>query len=883
MKYLLLMLALAVPLWATQNTIAGGNWSAASILTTDTVTVTGTTSNDTIDGNFTFVAYKRPASNSRLAIETGTTSWTITGNGNIAIDSGVTGAKSLPDSVKVSGTGKVVFASGSGVISSSNSAWLFSGVDTLNDNKGITIKSYATTAGIGVKLTVNGAASTTLLCSNECFTLGDSSTLIWNKVTNLALQGNDSLWRVGAGCVINGTAPPAWAGAGNLRISLPKFTYSGTGTMTLQGSANDTFSIVGQLSLGNAPAGLTINNFNSGVVWNTNNNTIDCGALTIGQVTATATATYNFGTSSVSISSLAASNAAYTTGSCVVNYSGSWTILGNETWGANWTINPGTGTVTHQSNSATITTNNRPCFYNLTLNGDTKTYTFADSLKVAGTYTITAGNITHSGQGIVAAGDVLFNSTGTANWGNFVTLNGATSQFHIGSTAGTQTATSTNIYCNQATAGILDIDKASSFKSLTLGVSAIVTNSGAATLSFGNTTPLLILGNSSTFTNNTNVQFNPGASSFTLYTIGTGAAFNGTGNILNDGAFTNTYTIPEITYTGSGTWGFQSSSSPTWSLGGNFSCGTRALTVQEYSTGNMTFNSNNYSITCGTIDMGSSAIGGTFTGNFGSSIINCGIRNNSLNNGTNTYNMNSSVWNCNSHWVLGTTHNVIYGTSIVRLILTSAVGVTSVGKKFWDFRLVGNPTSKLTLNDSLKCTYFTDSSGKFVQNSNPIIVDSNYANVSPDSAFMSANIVIGKNYTRGTPTIVNRTGGSIILDTTKTVHFFTANGNQIGPVVCKDVNFTDSSKIQKLTLSDSALVTFMPNFGVNIDTIGKFSGSVGKLVYMRSSTPGAQARLWVPGNSSQTYMYWKDICVNGGIITCPWSNGCRSSGGNKCP
>jgi hypothetical protein len=120
--------------------------------------------------------------------------------------------------------------------------------------------------------------------------------------------------------------------------------------------------------------------------------------------------------------------------------------------------------------------------------------TFADSLKLAtgGDYTITAGNVTHSGQGIVCNGDVSFNSTGTSNWGNFINLTGASSALRVASGVGTVTATSCAVLCNGATS-VIDADKATTIKTLSTGASGGASLTGSATLTVatdGTTFPL---------------------------------------------------------------------------------------------------------------------------------------------------------------------------------------------------------------------------------------------------------------------------------------------------------------------------------------------------------------------------------------------------------
>jgi hypothetical protein len=162
----------------------------------------------------------------------------------------------------------------------------------------------------------------------------------------------------------------------------------------------------------------------------------------------------------------------------------------------------------------------------------------------------------------------------------------------------------------------------------------------------------------------------------------------------------------------------------------------------------------------------------------------------------------------------------VVGASIVRITGTGTT--TTLGKRFWDYRIVGSSSTKNTLADSLLCAYYYDSVGKFTQNGKSLYADSSYVNVSPDSAAMSADTYIGKSYFRNTAAVY-RTAGAFYFDTTRTCTF-NSNGYSVGPVYAKRLTIQDTGRIQKfMPRGDSCLFTFPSTKGVRIDTFGSLA------------------------------------------------------------
>ena len=62
---------------------------------------------------------------------------------------------------------------------------------------------------------------------------------------------------------------------------------------------------------------------------------------------------------------------------------------------------------------------------------------------------------------------------------------------------------------------------------------------------------------------------------------------------------------------------------------------------------------------------------------------------------------------------------------------------------------------------------------------------------------------------------------------------------------------------------------------------GDWNGSAGHLDSLVSNSTGTQATIHIPGHVTLNHMYFRDIHISGDTVTCPWSQNCRSGGGNQ--
>jgi hypothetical protein len=273
-KLLLLLLLLPALAFGTTNTITGGLWSIKSILSTDTVTVNGTVSNDTADaGNYSCVRYIRPASNNKLQTETGANSVTVV---NGWLDSGITSAKKYPDSIHMTGNGTFRTPGVSGAPNLLGTMVVFHGNrDTLSDGWGPSYRGII--IGAGDTVVNNGAARP----SFNSFVMENYSklTLTRGMYIQKAASGG-TMYTIGTGC--------AFAGAGTIDIitnaagtvSFPKFVSAVTGITAIYTAGNfsevdsllDSLTVGGALNIYNPTATGTF-------TFKTNNNPVNCGAL----------------------------------------------------------------------------------------------------------------------------------------------------------------------------------------------------------------------------------------------------------------------------------------------------------------------------------------------------------------------------------------------------------------------------------------------------------------------------------------------------------------------------------------------------------------------------------------------------------------------------
>ena len=462
--------------------------------------------------------------------------------------------------------------------------------------------------------------------------------------------------------------------------------------------------------------------------------------------------------------------------------------------------------------------------------------------------------------------------TGAHNYGNGITCNGASATFHVGSGVGTVTATSCALTMNGTTAMVIDDDKNITYLSLTLGASAIVTNSGTQLSGITGAGTLLTLGANSTLTINIVIVFTPTAA-MTVFTIGAGVTLNGTAAISLRGATNGTITIPAMTYTGTGTITLRESAAgntPTIALGGTLSCA--GLTINRTGITNLTtFSTGNNSITCTALNIGAVA-NGTLTVNLGSSTITCSsLATTTSNVGITTIDASTSQWTIKGNFALGS--NTVWVKTTERIVFanTAKATITSHNEAFYDVIDSATTGQIDSLADSLTCHDLTIKTGKFKFGGNNITLSGNFtwANTCVDTIFcrMTSN---NWTFVGSDPTLTLQGTGARLLDSAKWVP-------QNNLTVVMDSNNTihrllptRQAASQRYTMQASRKLSLYYNLDYS------WSGQGGNLDTMKSSTPGTLARIGLASAKVDSQMYYKDIamqsfteycttgCVNGG-------------------
>lgn len=900
MKNLLLIILLAYSSWATTRIWDGSsnnkwsdttNWSGGAVPTSSDSAIFNSTGNVacSLDVAASVLFLKIAASYTQTWKANGQTLTTVNGLN----DSGITGAHILPDSIFQSGNGKCEWSSGIATPTSSNTSFYFGGVDTLTDRKGLTFKliNVKKAARVFVLGTFSSFSS-----ANSSLRMEDSSYIYCSQSSGTSFTNttdNGNAYALGNGDTISGNNTINFlVSANNRTLNIPALFSNGTPTLTFTFNTltNCKYILTGAINAASANVSFRASSGSGNFFLDGYG--ITCATFNSGSTSAGGRDTLRWGTGVYNITSRTVN----TTGISVDSMnSAKIRCAGNWTFGANNTVVPGTSEV-FLIGSVAVTSNGKH-FYDVRDSGTANNgCIFVDNVYIDNDFTAVAACApSWSGFTMTIGGDLTLDNTSSLNFGNGITFPNASSLCHIGSTVGTVTASSCALNLSNSSGGYtLDDDKGVTFGGgCSMSGNMIMTGAGSTVFKATSVSvaALAMTNAGIKLTNNgiaSNIQqaTNNGP---LLTTVGITDTLAGTAAIRFYTNGSGTFTIDTVVCTITG------ANAIYFSDGGGYG-GTIKLVGPISGISTFGFNNgaagtslsilgNGYGIACSTLTLISSNATSVLNINWGSGVWNTASRVINSNTGIIRDTLSSATISCRGNWSNSTNASSTFdpGSSIVRATGTGTW--TMAGKRFATWIDSTANTSTVTIADSLLCDsalYFK--SGKFNQNSK-VIYTRDYFNTSPDSVKMSANLNISRNYTRGATTLVVRTAGSMIFDTTLTTHSFTANSNQIGPVVAKHLQFQDSAKIQKLNLPiDSSVMTFKPLYGIRVDTMGvDWSGSTGKLNYFISATPNSQARLWIPKDTNHVFQYWRDVCVQGGTITCPWSSGCRSGGGGKCP
>lgn len=705
------------------------------------------------------------ATNTQAVSWTGTT---MTASGNITVSGGTV---NFGTGVTLTGTSSALTTSStSGTITATSCAFVFNGTsNTLVVGKTFTGKTL--TLGASAVLVNSGASYCVFSSATTPLTLGASATLTANGDMAFDTSGSVAIYSLGAGYTLNGNKLIEFGvSANSITVTIPETTYTGTGSLRFNdagtGRTTVVWSITGAINTGTRQLQF-VQYYASTATVNFGAYAVTCGGFVCGNGT---TIALNFSSATVSVSSFTFTNAGgetfNTVGTTINLQTSQWTCTGAWTFGSNWTVDPGTSLLNLTGAAQTVTSAGKT-LYDVTINRATAgTCLFSGAVSLH-TLIASATNtqvISWTGTTMTASGNITLDGSGTHIFGNGITLTGASSNFHIGSTLTAPTATSCALAFTGATAPVLDDDIGTTFKSLTVGTAAlaVLTSSGAAMSTFSNTATPFTTFAGSTVTFTQAVKFIGGAS-ITMFSIGAGTTFNGVGSVtVEPGANTLTLTIPAVTYTGSGTWVMYEGTgayTPTiFALSGAFDIGSSSFLVYAAAAGKtVTFTTANNAVTCGTLRWGANAAN-TFTVTASASVYTIAIYDGATYDsalGTTTINMSTAAFNCSGSWSFGANHVVTHAGDVVTITGTSTI--TSNLESFYDL-VINSGVNTATLADALVCTTLGLTSGAFDQNGQTITCSTFTWNSNDAATDFDAAITCSGNVTRGAASAGTITG-----------------------------------------------------------------------------------------------------------------------------
>jgi hypothetical protein len=271
---------------------------------------------------------------------------------------------------------------------------------TMDDDKGGTFKSWT----INGTVTSNGAAGSALTGTATLLTLGNNSTFTVNRAVSFIPTGSMTIFSVGTGVTWNGSANmPIYPNVGGgITITIPAYTYSGTGSFSYYTASNNmpvTYSLSGNINHGTSSLYFYAGNVTgSATVLNTNNYNITAGTYRHGSSTNTSSFTASYGSSVVSITLLDATHNSASATQTINLQTSQWTCTGNWAFGSNHTVNAGSSRVNINPTANVNITSSNKAFADLNFSGNSPLATgfFVDTPVISGNLGIYNGSSVNS-------------------------------------------------------------------------------------------------------------------------------------------------------------------------------------------------------------------------------------------------------------------------------------------------------------------------------------------------------------------------------------------------------------------------------------------------------------------------------------------------------
>jgi hypothetical protein len=460
--------------------------------------------------------------------------------------------------------------------------------------------------------------------------------------------------------------------------------------------------------------------------------------------------------------------------------------------------------------------------------------------------------------------------TGAHTYGNKITINGASSQIHVGSGVGTINASACTLVVNGTTGAIIDDDKGITIAKLTLGTNAIVTSSGAASTSISNPITGDVFTSGGTLTiNAATLVLLTGSGKF-VRMLGTTPTINGNNTLvftLNGSSVSDT--IDALTLGGTVAMRVDngvSGNGGTVVVGGNISTAGAVDIRNLRNSTTFTFTNTSSDLTCGAFNVGASAgTSRTITFNAGTGSYTVSSYGNTLDGSgmAQNINLNSSKWTCSGAWTFGTYHTVSAGTSKVTFSGSGKSAISSVDstKPFYDveFKKTSPAVCTLSATTYFKCGELKATSGKVYIPCSLSCVS--YINLTTDTLFESKNRYIQTSFYKAStaksklisPVITYFTGNvahDIYTDTSYVLSKFY--------ILAGTANWLTGGKIRYYSIPPGKRSVHLAGSLFALDSAYSIEGTSGNIDTIKSSLAGTKFTLRLPAADTLKYVAFKD-------------------------
>jgi fibronectin-binding autotransporter adhesin len=640
-----------------------------------------------------------------------------------------TGALTLSNS-NINSGGDILIASTVGTLAVTACNVTMSGTSNWTNNKGGSAWGVFTVAEDST-VEMNGSV-------NQYFNgapplvIGNNSTFTLNQSTRWYVTSSGSAISLPANYTLAGAQSINFFSATALTITIPAIASDGGGFSFYNGSSGiTTYNQNGNIICSSTSSVFNVKTITAGdIVFNTNNYNITGGNLNCGCVTAGDTVTVNLGSSVLNFEQMGNLVTSYSAGTCYFNMSTCQMRFGGNLTIRDWMIvDAGASLITFDgsaTNSQLIVATGQ-ALYDIVVNKNVRTMTNASNISCH-SYTISTTNtgaFLNTNYVITANGNITFDGNSTLNLGNGLTLNGASSTLHIGSTVSTVTGTNCVVTMNGTTSAVIDDVKGVAIKSLILGNSAIVSGTPSSVSSA--TTPFILGTNAQLTLTKTFTVFISG--NVDSHSFASGYQLLGTSLLRIAPLEGISITIPSITRnTGSVYILFNGNSTAT--LTGPMNC---SATLRIYAAAyTFTFNQGGQNITCGnTLGIGNSA-NGNATYNFDGNIDVQSFEN-TFTSGNVILNLGTSNWRLGGNLTLGPNYTIDRGNSKINII--NEASIVCAGKSL-NYVVISAPTKIVTLQDDLRCELLTIADGTLNKNGKSVYAGS-------DDVFVGSGLDFG--------------------------------------------------------------------------------------------------------------------------------------------